>query len=191
VEPVHTLYSCTCPVTTYISLDANGETLVVKSVQSERPIYDVSNRLFLDEKRRGLDSTLLLNSTYWQIAVFVRRIVAEKIAKLLIAIFRRPNLRAECQRPELPARFVLGLRGGGGWQSAVHLRADCQLVILIVANHGIGARKLATQLNAAPAIFHRETAYLTHHRFLTHDFSSVKLICAAMFGLKLYTHGLS
>jgi hypothetical protein len=25
-----TLYSCTCPVATYISLDANGETLVVK-----------------------------------------------------------------------------------------------------------------------------------------------------------------
>jgi hypothetical protein len=33
------LYSCTCPVATYISLDANGETLVVKSVQSEPPIW--------------------------------------------------------------------------------------------------------------------------------------------------------
>jgi hypothetical protein len=33
-----TLYSCTCLVDTYISLDANGETLVVKSVHTERSI---------------------------------------------------------------------------------------------------------------------------------------------------------
>jgi hypothetical protein len=32
------LYSCTCPIAAHISLDANGETLVVKSVQSEHPI---------------------------------------------------------------------------------------------------------------------------------------------------------
>jgi hypothetical protein len=32
------LYSCTFPLAAYISLDANGETLVVKSVQSERLI---------------------------------------------------------------------------------------------------------------------------------------------------------
>jgi hypothetical protein len=34
-----TLYSCAYPAATYISLDANSETLVVKSVQSERPIW--------------------------------------------------------------------------------------------------------------------------------------------------------
>jgi hypothetical protein len=76
----------------------------------------------------------------------------------------------------------------GGWQSAVHLRADCQAVILIVANRGIGAQKLAIQWNPAPAIFHREIACLTHHRFLTCNFTSVKLIRGAMFRLKLYTH---
>jgi hypothetical protein len=37
-NPYCALYSCTCAIATYISLDANGETLVVKSVQSERPI---------------------------------------------------------------------------------------------------------------------------------------------------------
>jgi Immunoglobulin domain len=30
---IYALYSCTCPIATYISLDANGETLVVLSVQ--------------------------------------------------------------------------------------------------------------------------------------------------------------
>jgi hypothetical protein len=40
------LYSCTCPIATHISLDANGEILVVKSVQSERPSEDVA--LWLD-----------------------------------------------------------------------------------------------------------------------------------------------
>jgi hypothetical protein len=37
-ETTPTLYSCTCPIATYILLDANSETLVVKSVQSEHPI---------------------------------------------------------------------------------------------------------------------------------------------------------
>jgi hypothetical protein len=75
---------------------------------------------------------------------------------------RGPNLRAECQRPECRVRIR---RESGGWQSAVHLRADCQTVILIVANRGIGARSLALQWNPAPAILHRETACLIHHRF--------------------------
>jgi hypothetical protein len=72
-------------------------------------INDVSNRRFLDEKWRGLDSTLLLNSAlkfvtlYWQIAVFSRRLPQRKLP-----------LRVECQRPEPPAGFVLGLRAGVG-----------------------------------------------------------------------------
>jgi hypothetical protein len=111
-----------------------------------------------------LDSTLLLNSAlklvtlYWQIVVFSRRIATEKISIQRIALVRGPNLRAESQSPEPPAGFVLGLRAGprGGWQSAVQMRADCQAVILIVANCGIGARKLAIQWNPAPAIFHLE-----------------------------------
>jgi hypothetical protein len=44
--------------------------------------------------------------------VFSRRIATEKIAIPRIAIVRGPNLRAECQRPETPAGFVLGLRAG-------------------------------------------------------------------------------
>jgi hypothetical protein len=110
----------------------------------------VSSRRFLDEKWWGLDSTLLLNSAlkfvtlYWQIAVFSRRIATEKITVPRIAIARGPNLRAKCQRPEQPAGFALGLRAGVG-NPQVHLRADCQVDILIVANRGSGARKLAIQ----------------------------------------------
>jgi hypothetical protein len=51
---------------------------------------------------------------YWQIAVFSRRIASEKIAIPWIAIVTGPNLRAKCQRPEMPAGFVLGLRAGVG-----------------------------------------------------------------------------
>jgi hypothetical protein len=82
--------------------------------------YDISNRGPLDVKWRELDSTLLLNSAlkfvtlYWRIAVFSRRIATEKIAIPRTAIVRGPNLRAECHRPEPPARFVLGLRAGVG-----------------------------------------------------------------------------
>jgi hypothetical protein len=54
---------------------------------------------------------------------------------------RSLHLRADCHRFEPSAGFILGL--SGGWQSAVLLRADCQAVILIVANRGIGARSLA------------------------------------------------
>jgi hypothetical protein len=83
-------------------------------------IYDSSNRGPLDVKWRGLDSSPLLSSglkfvtLYWQIAVFSRWIATEKIATPRIAIVRGPNLIAECQRPELPAGFVLGLRAGVG-----------------------------------------------------------------------------
>jgi hypothetical protein len=83
-------------------------------------IYDSSNRGPLEVKWRGLDSTLLLNSAlkfitlYWLIAVFSRWIATEKIAVPQIAIVREPNLRADCQRPEPPAWFVLGLRAGVG-----------------------------------------------------------------------------
>jgi hypothetical protein len=51
---------------------------------------------------------------YWQIAVFSRRIATEKIAIPRIAIVRGSNLRAEFQRPEPPAVFILGLRAGVG-----------------------------------------------------------------------------
>jgi hypothetical protein len=67
-----------------------------------------------------MDSTLLLNSAlkfitlYKLIVVFFREIATEKIALPGIAIVRGPNLRAECQRPEPPAGFVLGLRAGNG-----------------------------------------------------------------------------
>jgi hypothetical protein len=67
-----------------------------------------------------MDSTLLLNSAlkfvtlYWQIAVFSRRIATDKIAVPQIAKVRGQNLRAECQKPETPAGFLLGLRGGVG-----------------------------------------------------------------------------
>jgi hypothetical protein len=63
----------------------------------------------------GLDFTILLNSAlkfitlYWQIAMFSRRIAVSQIA-----IFRGLNLRAECQRSEPPAGFILGLRAGVG-----------------------------------------------------------------------------
>jgi hypothetical protein len=83
-------------------------------------IYDSSNRGPLEVKWRGLESTLLLNSAlkfitlYCHIAVFSRRIATEKIALPRIAIVRGPNLRADCQRREPPAWFVLGLRVGVG-----------------------------------------------------------------------------
>jgi hypothetical protein len=83
-------------------------------------IDDSSNRGHLEVKWRGLDSTLLLNSAlkfitlYWLITVFSRRIATEKIAVPRIAIVREPNLRADCQRPEPAAWFVLGLRARVG-----------------------------------------------------------------------------
>jgi hypothetical protein len=80
---------------------------------------------------------------------------------------------------------------GGGWQSAVRLRADCQAVILIVANRGFGARSLANQWNPAPAILHREAPCLKRSIFLMRDFTSLKLIRGILFGSKLNTNGLS
>jgi hypothetical protein len=78
-----------------------------------------------------------------------------------------------------------------GWQSAVQLRADCQAVILIVANRGIGARSLVIEWNPAPAILHREAFCLKHRIFLIRDFTSLKLICGVLFKPKLNTNGLS
>jgi hypothetical protein len=79
----------------------------------------------------------------------------------------------------------------GGWQSAVRLRADCQAIILIVANRGIGARSLANQWNPAPAILHREAPCLKRRIFLMRDFTSLKLIRGILFGPKLNTNGFS
>jgi hypothetical protein len=62
--------------------------------------------------------------------------------------------RKVCIRPE-----------SGGWQSAVQLRADCQAVILIVANHGVRARELAIEWNPAPAILLRESPVCSVIRF--------------------------
>jgi hypothetical protein len=104
--------------------------------KSRVKIYDVSNRRFLDEKWRGLDSTLLLNSALkfvtldWQIAVFSRRIATEKIAVPWIALVRGPNLRAECQRPETPAGFVLGLSAGVGNPQSIRELIAKQLFLL-------------------------------------------------------------
>jgi hypothetical protein len=97
---------------------------------------------------------------YWQIAVFFMRIATENIAVPRIAVVRGPNLRAECQEPETPAGFILGLRARG-WQSAVQLRADCQAVILILANRGVRARSLAIEWNPTPAILHGEASFKT------------------------------
>jgi hypothetical protein len=94
--------------------------LVLNLESSSSNKYDISNRRSLDVKWRELDFTLLLNSALkfvtlcWHIAVFSRRIATEKIAILRIAIVRGPNLRAESQRPEPPAGFILGLRAGVG-----------------------------------------------------------------------------
>jgi hypothetical protein len=82
--------------------------------------YDFPNRRSLDVKWLELDFTLLLNSALkfvslcWHIAVFSRRTATEKIATPRNAIVRGPILRAECQRPEPPAGFILGLRAGVG-----------------------------------------------------------------------------
>jgi hypothetical protein len=78
-----------------------------------------------------------------------------------------------------------------GWQSAEWLRADCQTVILIVANRGIRARSLAIQLNLAPTILHREAPCLKRCIFLMRKFTSLKLLRGILFGPKLYTNGLS
>jgi hypothetical protein len=59
-----------------------------------------------------------IRTLYWQIAVFSRRIATEKIALPRIAIVRGPNLRAECQRPESAAGFVIRPESEG-WQSAI------------------------------------------------------------------------
>jgi hypothetical protein len=148
-------------------------------------IYDVSNRRFL-----LLNSALKFATLYWQIdCAFQADCHRENCCT---ADFYSQRTEFESGMPKAwTARRARIRPESGGWQSAVHLRADCQAVNLIVANHGIGERSLAKQWNPAPAIFRRETACLTHHRFLTLDFSSVKLICGTMFRLKQYTHVVS
>jgi hypothetical protein len=94
--------------------------------------------------------------------------------------------------------------GSGLWHSALkfgHLtRVICGTAIFYVAIHlentsiclySVKNLSLAIEWNPAPAIFHWETACLTHHIFLTRDFSSVKLIHGAMSRPKLYVNVLS
>jgi hypothetical protein len=89
-------------------------------VKSGSKIYDALNRRSLDVKWLGLDSTPLLNSALkcltlcWQTAACTPRIATMKMALLRIAKVKSLNLRAECQRPETPAGFILGLRAGVG-----------------------------------------------------------------------------
>jgi hypothetical protein len=78
----------------------------------------------------------------------------------------------------------------GGWQSAEQLRADCQAVILTVANRGIGARKLAKQWNPAPAILDWKAPCLNRRILLMRDFTSLKLLRGELFRPKLNTNGL-
>jgi hypothetical protein len=61
------------------------------------------------------------------------------------------------------------------------------------ANTGltIWAQSLVIEWNPAPTILHREALWLNCHTFLTHDFSSVKLIRDAMSRPKLYVKCLS
>jgi hypothetical protein len=128
---------------------------------------------------------------YLQIAVFSRQIAREKIAVPRIAIVRSLNLRAECQRPETPAGFILGVRGGGGWQSTEHWKADCQGDNIVVAVRGIRVGGLAMEWKPAPAILHRETSWLKCSIYLKRDFTSLKLIRGALCRSKLYVNGLS
>jgi hypothetical protein len=89
----------------------------------------------LDVKWRGLDFTLLLNSALkylilcWQTVVFSRRIATEKISVPRIAIVRGPNLRAECQRPELPVGFLLGLSAEVGNPRNIGKRIAKEIVL--------------------------------------------------------------
>jgi hypothetical protein len=85
-----------------------------------------------------------------QIAVCTTpRIATMKMAALLIAKVRSLNLNTDCHwtvltvcmRPEC-----------WGWQSAVHLRAYCHVVIIVVVNRGIGSRELAKELYPAPPV---------------------------------------
>jgi hypothetical protein len=108
---------------------------------------------------------------------------------------------ADCQSKEselesrLPQAWILRtvrIRSqSGSWQFAVHWKADCQGVKIVVAVRGMRARGLAIQWNLAPAIFHRETLCLKHLIFLKRDFTSLKQIRGAMFRPKLYVSGLS
>jgi hypothetical protein len=150
----------------------------------------------LDVKWPRLDSTLLLNSAlkfitlYWQIAVFSRRIATKENCHTADCYSQRSELESGMPKA-WTARRVRIRPESGGWQSAVRLRADCQAVILIVANCGIGARSLAIQWIPAPAILHREAPCLRRRIFLMRDFTSLKLIRGILFGPKLNTNGFS
>jgi hypothetical protein len=70
-------------------------------------------------KWRGLDLLLLNFALIFitlglQIAVCTPKIAIMKMVILLIAKIRSLNLRAECHRPEISAKFIFGLEGGAG-----------------------------------------------------------------------------
>jgi hypothetical protein len=55
-----------------------------------------------------------------------------------------------------PGRMYSVLPEHGAWQSAMHLKADCQGVIPVVANRCIWAQSLASGWIPVPAILHRQ-----------------------------------
>jgi hypothetical protein len=87
--------------------------------------------------------------------------------------------------PALRPNTKTAVRQFSLWQSAWKTPQSANTALWI------WAWSLAIERNPAPAIFHRETACLTHHRFLTRNFSSVKLIRVAISRPKLYVNGLS
>jgi hypothetical protein len=102
---------------------------------------------------------------------------------LLIATVRRLNLGADCQRPELPALFMLGLIAkSGGLQPAVHLTTVCQGLIIVVANHKIGDRDLAVECNPLHVILHLQTLRLNRYKL----FMCAKQ-CSGLLGLNYRT----
>jgi hypothetical protein len=64
----------------------------------------------------------------------------------------------------------------------VHLKAVCQAAVIIVANRGIGERKLIIERNPHPAIVHREILFEMLNIFEARP-TSEKLICGALFRL--------
>jgi hypothetical protein len=78
----------------------------------------------------------------------------------------------------------------GAWQSAVHLRAICQGVIVIVGNRSIWARSLANNWIPVPAILHRQVSCMLRQKLLKRDSPSARNIRGGFFRPKLYTNGL-
>jgi hypothetical protein len=88
------------------------------------------------------------------------------------------------------ARRVSIRRVSGGWQSAVHWKADCQGDNIVVAVRGIWARSLAIEWNPATAILTSrglliEMSYLFEARLY-----KCKRIHRALFRPKLHVNGL-